>query len=141
MDALNSLIKLRNNLVYTLIIVAASLAILSIASYLYNFSFLIWLLLIALFFGMLGVILNISNRIFDINNPDYVENTNQESVIAIQEDPELLNADHAVKVKESTVNSKGKNTPISALPFIVFSPLILGLMAWFIIFMGWIFLK
>lgn len=75
------LTKVRNRLVYLLIIIAAALATLSIASYAFNFSYLIWIALIALFFGVLGLILKISNMIFDINNPDYKENTEKNAEV------------------------------------------------------------
>jgi hypothetical protein len=55
--------------VYVLILVAITLTAMSLLSYFYVFSFFLWLFVITLFLGILGIILKISNRIFDINNP------------------------------------------------------------------------
>lgn len=69
---INSITVVRNRLVYALIAIAASLTALSISSYFYVFSIWLWLFVITLFFGIFGVILKLSNLIFDINNSNYV---------------------------------------------------------------------
>lgn len=85
MTDVSSIAKVRNILVYVLILIAITLTAMSLLSYFYVFSFLLWLLVIALFFGTLGIILKLSNKIFDINNPNYVDPTNDKS-----SDPEVV---------------------------------------------------
>lgn len=70
MNSIDPLIGLRNKLVYILIIASIALTTLSLLSYIYVFHFAIWLTLIIIFFGVLTVILKISNKIFSINNPE-----------------------------------------------------------------------
>ncbi|WP_151745279.1 hypothetical protein [Acinetobacter calcoaceticus] len=96
MTDVSSITIVRNRLVYVLIAIAISLTAMSLLSYFYVFSFLLWLLLIVLFFGILGFILKLSNQIFDINNPVIEQNSATEDAIvnatteAVPEEPKPI---------------------------------------------------
>lgn len=130
----------RNRLVYVLIAIAISLTTMSLLSYFYVFSFLLWLFVIALFFGILGVILKLSNQIFDINNPDYVEPIDVEPVpiAPVVEEKEVL---AEVIVETPKPQKKSKDSSMDVLTAITLLPLGASLLLWIIIFLVWGFFK
>ena len=120
MTDVSSITMVRNRLVYVLIAIAISLTAMSLLSYFYVFSFLLWLLLIALFFGILGVILKLSNQIFDINNPVIEQNS-------ATEDATVNATTEAVPEEPKHIPKERKNVVRNGL-------LLASILAWVVLF-------